>query len=649
MADDGDVLVFEAEHEAPVLSWGHRAQTDVALLRSKDARFARVALFKVEKWQPSLLKQIKGACTTSLAPSDIAVTLFPVLHVGQGSGPGEQKLLYTTGVPQGPEGSFAGAVALVGEALFMSNVFRFETLPGRVYLWEGPLQGESQKEMDAIAQVLMSADAVPGSGKRFKSVCPVQTRKRTKNADPQLKLLQRLAAVGWVECEQQEWSFTHLGCSFVRTCFALAQPVSVLQPRFLEDRSKWTRFEMLLFLRGKGWVALPIPKKKKGLRLCLALPDTHEAVSSSSSDVGVRPGRTWFFGNKPPQASKSYLLAMVAIEEHRQALIVAGVASILHAASVAYYDCVLRVASGDSSAADLLALEPGVKTSCDVTLEFEAHEPGPSSLKEMLAKNQMKGKKATAKEDPSERETHAEGVAGLDDDRDHLSDYSPSQVSARGIAQDDDDDFEGVADAALVDADVVEPLVDPGLPPLEDEVQGEAAASDPPAGPVGDLEDEGRPERQRRAKTHSWGCFLITYKVQQPSKKAASSSKGPKAKYSWQATCNMPEHNPAGERSKCTKTMSFNSEEPNAEKLCLWRIRRWCNSCGMFASKKEHQAFHPDVDDLPDEAAIVACRLESFLPPAPTPPVPARKRKRAPSPASSSSSSSSSSDSSTEP
>ena len=169
-----------------------------------------------------------------------------------------------------------------------------------------------------------------------------------------------------------------------------------------------------------------------------------------------------------------------------------------------------------------------------------------------------------------------------------------------------------------------------------------------------------RIERQRRDKTHSWGCFLITYKVQEPPKNAASSSKGaPKAKYSRQATCNMPERNPknaAGKVSKCTKTMGFDPSEANAEQVCLWRIRHWCNCCTMFATKQEHQEFHPAADDLPEESAIVACKMDGFLPPAlpalaapAQPSQPTRKRKRPASKSNdtSSSSSSSSSDSST--
>ena len=76
---------------------------------------------------------------------------------------------------------------------------------------------------------------------------------------------------------------------------------------------------------------------------------------------------------------------------------------------------------------------------------------------------------------------------------------------------------------------------------------------------------------------------------------------------------------------------------PAAEQTALWRIRRWCNSCLLFDAKQEHQQYHPLVDDLPDESAIEACKVEGFLP-APAPAAPAvaadvsasasRKRKR---------------------
>ena len=74
----------------------------------------------------------------------------------------------------------------------------------------------------------------------------------------------------------------------------------------------------------------------------------------------------------------------------------------------------------------------------------------------------------------------------------------------------------------------------------------------------------------------------------------------------------------------------------------------------MFATKQEHQEFHPSVDDLPEESAIVACKMDGFLPPALPAPAqpsqPSRKRKRPASTANdtSSSSSSSSSDSSSD-
>ena len=151
------MLVFEREDGGPLVSWGSRARTDVALLNARDHRFVRVAVFKVEKWQPSPLKQVKGAgasATTSLTASDIAVTMFPVVHVKTGADAAEDQVLYTTAVAQGSDGTFAGAVALVNEALFMTNVFRFQVLPEKIFLWEGPLDCGRQKDMGWLGQCL---------------------------------------------------------------------------------------------------------------------------------------------------------------------------------------------------------------------------------------------------------------------------------------------------------------------------------------------------------------------------------------------------------------------------------------------------------------------------------------------------------------
>ena len=651
-ADDGEVLVIEREEGGPLMSWGSRARTDIALLNAQDHRFARVAVFKVEKWQPSLLKQVKGtgACVTSLTAADIAVTLFPVVHVKAAASSGiEDHVLYTTAVPQGAEGTFAGAVALVNEALFMSNVFKFRTLPEKLFLWEGPLTCASQKDMDDLVQMLMLAGAVPGSGKSLVSSL-VAKRKTAKSADTHRELLQRLADSGWVQSQGQGvgsvgWSLTEAGYAFVRPCIGLTQPVSVLRPRLLDDRSAWTRFEIMLHLREKGWLALPLPKRVKDLKLPLVLPET------GGAEIGSRPGQTWYYGPKTPQVSKVYLQAMLAIEEHRQVLLDAGLEAVCHVASAAYFKCLLRIVSGEASLAELCDLGPGKTKAAGAVLAIETEAPHALGLSDLLN---------TKKADQHAELLHAQDD-GDDLDAEPVSPAflppSPKNLGAsdHGVAPLPDPALRDPAlpDPALPDPALPDPaLPDPGLP--------DPGLPDPGLAPLEDDDIEERPaapksetiERKRREKTHMWGCFLITYKVQQPAKRASSSSKDmPKAKYSWQAICNMPQHNQkttSGKVAKCTKTMAFDPSEPNAEQVCLWRIRHWCNCCCMFQNKTEHQAFHPGVDDLPEESAITSCKIDSFLDPpslASAPAGPSKKRKRVASKASSSSSTSSSSSS----
>ncbi|CAE7281754.1 unnamed protein product, partial [Symbiodinium microadriaticum] len=650
LADDGSVLLFEADEdmqEAATISWGHRAQTDVALVNADDPRLSRVALFKVEKWQPSLLKQIKGTIATRLTSSDIAVTLFPVVSVVFLS---EDKILCTSGVPQGPEGSFAGAVAMVNEALFTCNVFKFDTLPNRVFRWQGPLHGNSQKDMDAVVEALMLAGGTPGSEKAF--MCPSLPSGRRKSrktaGDAQTKLLHEMATRGWVQCRNQGWLFTEAGYMCVNACVGLRNPVSVLEPRRLHDRSSWTRFEIMHFLRARGWVALPLPKKKKGLELCLALSDGdgHDAAPDTD-DVGPQAGRTWYFSCKPPLVSKHYLQAMLAVQEHRQALISKGLKSVSHVAPVAYYKCLVDVALGTASVAQLADMLPSDKPARSKALRFEMEEPEVLALKELIP---------VPKPEDTPLLSYEELKAlypppGEEDVRDI---YSPSDFSdPAGVESGMPDSAvspDGLGPAlppAASSLDTLDPPADPGLPPAEEEA----------AFGVDGVE---KLERRRREKTHRWGLFLVTYKVQQPSAKAikAAGSRGAaKIKYSWQATCTMPQHNQKlpgqAKVSKCTKTMGFDAEDPNAEQVALWRIRHWCNSCVLFATKQEHQEFHPTIDDLPDEEAITASKVEAFLPPEGIPEAaseaePTRKRKRNQNEASNDSESESSSSSSSQ-
>ena len=111
---------------------------------------------------------------TSLTASDVAVTLFPVVDVDVAS---ENKALYTTGVARGSGGSLATAAAVVNEALFQYNVFRFQASPELRYVWEGPEVPQavvvSQAALHNLLTRLMNAGAHPEGGKWFK--LPVAT------------------------------------------------------------------------------------------------------------------------------------------------------------------------------------------------------------------------------------------------------------------------------------------------------------------------------------------------------------------------------------------------------------------------------------------------------------------------------------------
>ena len=59
--------------------------------------------------------------------------------------------------------------------------------------------------------------------------------------------------------------------------------------------------------------------------------------------------------------------------------------------------------------------------------------------------------------------------------------------------------------------------------------------------------------------------------------------------------------------------MAYDPSKPHDEQTTLWRVRHWLNSADLFESKKEHQHFHPRVEDCPDEADIEASRAESYV------------------------------------
>ena len=177
----------------------------------------------------------------------------------------------------------------------------------------------------------------------------------------------------------------------------------------------------------------------------------------------------------------------------------------------------------------------------------------------------------------------------------------------------DDDVFEEPEPAAVSSAaDILSPAYNEDAPRHAEEVGGPDALVPPPPPPSAAAKAapaRGK-ERSRHEKTHSWGAFLITYKVQ--------SAGAAKESHAWQATCPKPEHNP-NKRTKCTKTMSFKAGDRAAELSTLWRVRHWCNSCHLFDDKIEHQAYHPQLEELPEESAIESCRVDDFLPAAAVP------------------------------
>ena len=70
----GEIALFEADAGALASSndsWHHHVSHDLASNLSQHDGPGRCVLFKVQAWRPSLLKQVKGACMSSLTVSDV--------------------------------------------------------------------------------------------------------------------------------------------------------------------------------------------------------------------------------------------------------------------------------------------------------------------------------------------------------------------------------------------------------------------------------------------------------------------------------------------------------------------------------------------------------------------------------------------------
>ena len=545
---------------------------------------------------------------TTLTSSDVAVSMFPVVGVDLKA---DVKVLYTTGKPGGSQGSVPAASAVINEALFQHSVFRFQSCSRVTFSWTGSLGLADQATMDQVVSEFMSSDAVPGSGNVL--LKPAFKRTRSKSADSSLQLLHQMRDRGWAEQAAAQtdasavgWCLTAEGFSWVSPRVALTNPVSVLQPRNLEDRGQWTRYEFMAFLRNAGWVALQLPSKKRGgLEMQICLPDG-SAEEASASEDGSRKGRTWFFQTKLPVVSRHYLRAMLAIEENRDALMGMGLQRVFHLASVKYFQCLVQLASGAASLQALLDLEPKQKSRAVAKDSmFLAVEPGPSQPRPPAIVG-----------DP-----RPPAVVGDQDDCESVVSQDAPPDLGPGDDVEMEPPFSGEGDPEAVDqalAILNEEPADVGAGPADGPELPEPA-------------DDG-PARRRQDKTHRWGAFLITHKIQKQGKA--------KPQQSWQATCPHPAHN-IGSR-KCTKTMSFNADDAAQEMTTLWRVRHWCNSVFLFFDNKvEHQAYHPLLEDLPEEATITACRVDSIhtepsepSDPRPNPSaassaVPSRKRKRA--------------------
>ena len=294
----------------------------------------------------------------SLTSADVAVTVFPVVGLDA-----NKKIVLTDSCAQGRDGTVMGAATLVNEALFSCNVFRFKTLPDSQYGWRGPLCGGSPQELGQLVQSLMQARAAPDTDtSNFKFFSKVSTRARGKKTSVEtittesLALLNSmmqegfLASTGHTDRGLKGWQLTKDATKFVETRTGLADPVSVLSSRALEDRSRWARYECMLFLNAAGWSALPTPAKNKP-KLSVALPE-------DGGEGETRACRTWYYRSFRSRtlAPTAYLQAMVAVEEHRAQLLELGVDKLPHDATCAAYVCLAQVLAGKAEVETLLQM-----------------------------------------------------------------------------------------------------------------------------------------------------------------------------------------------------------------------------------------------------------------------------------------------------
>ena len=495
----------------------------------------KVALFfRVEHFQPSLLKIARGDLSEKFTSSNVTISTFT-------SVPGPDRRVFVEPLHMsGCSGSIMDFPLLVlSEAFFEAEhfkLYKMECSDKVAYSMPALPQGRSNGMRKAI-ELMINADAVPGS-RTGQATVPTDDADRVD----MLRSLLLLRQAGYVEavgdpCSESDsvgWRLTSSGMAQVVVGNVLSKPKPVLKPHTSLPVAEWSVFELLLHLRTQRWQGSPWQRGHRRPEPIL-LPDVGAAAGSAGAFLDAEQKR-WYYRPFEAKVSASYLRALVHADRYGPTLQARGVRRIPHAATNRYYETIVGIALGLKTADDLPDT-PGM------TFEREGRPRSPAKKRRRL-------------------------------------DGGPRDAALAG-------------GALTLEADGVA-----------------ASAPEPPPG-VGDLSAEaaegGAGERRGRGERHEksqyWGNFTIVYRP------ATANKKGKLSSAAWEATCPAACHNVGG-KTRCKKTMSFKTDcEESAEQVTLWRIRHWCNMAVFAPSKKEHMKYHPLLEDLPDEDAILKSQL----------------------------------------
>ena len=508
IADDGQIIQFEDEDP------GRLRADSLDLLPG--IMFGGIShklmLFRVAHLTPSSLRRARGDTSARLMPRDIGINIFDVEHLDQ-----ERHEMVTRALPLGDVSScMSSALAVINESLFSSRVYTFEAEPHILHTLP-PVDGISRDVAQEVTNKLVSANALPGEGQHF------LLRADAPAAATQLAYLRACEGQGLVVCERDigdatSWVFTARGVAATRLTYSLREPRSVLKHRNLEDRSLWTRYELMSFLSTRGWGQFAW---RKGMKRPLPLALAADTVAAEHDGELVPVQNAWYFRPHHTSVNLEYLRGMVAIEEHRGHLLEVGVLTVPHNAKQSWYSKLVEVARGEQPA------------SCLALLDFE-----PEAQAQPPKKRRSRGPRPLLALPRPPRPI--EPLALCDADADSELEL-PEDEPVHG-----EETPPATPPAPKSPPPLPPPPAQPPAPEAPVPAATDAAAAVAPAKRI-KRADFGRSHQE---KSGAWGAFTILYRPPR------LTSSGRYQKPSWQASCPFKPHNLEGQPGARRRSLS---------------------------------------------------------------------------------------------